>query len=159
MTFSTDLNRSNNEVLFALYISHCVPLLFNDHSIASFTPIFLIAKLFTSLTSLIHSIPRSTCKMFVSKAALFALLPFFLEVNSQVSGTGKTTRYWDCCKPSCAWSKKITLASGAHPVNTCDKNDNFISDVDAKSGCDGGGAYSMLHPVLGNTPYRALHGI
>jgi hypothetical protein len=31
--------------------------------------------------------------MFLSKKALLALLPFFLQVNSQASGTGVTTRY------------------------------------------------------------------
>ena len=31
--------------------------------------------------------------MFLSKKALLAFLPFFLQVNSQVSGTGVTTRY------------------------------------------------------------------
>ncbi|KAI1174793.1 endoglucanase from Humicola Insolens At 1.7a resolution [Nemania sp. FL0916] len=55
------------------------------------------------------------------------------------SGTGVTTRYWDCCKPSCAWSGK---ASVSKPVGTCDKNDALLADVDAKSGCDGGVAYT-----------------
>jgi len=41
---------------------------------------------------------------------------------------GKTTRYWDCCKPSCSWPGKLSLASGATPVRTCDKNDNPLSD-------------------------------
>ena len=31
--------------------------------------------------------------MFLSKKALLALLPFSLQVNSQASGTGVTTRY------------------------------------------------------------------
>ena len=81
--------------------------------------------------------------MFIAKKTLLALLPFFLQINAQASGSGKSTRYWDCCKPSCSWPGKNSLASGSHPVSTCDRNDNFISDFDAKSGCDGGGAYSM----------------
>ncbi|KAE8440767.1 hypothetical protein EG329_006602 [Mollisiaceae sp. DMI_Dod_QoI] len=75
---------------------------------------------------------------------LLAILPFFLQatpVNSQ--STGKTTRYWDCCKASCAWTKKISLASGANPVASCDKNDNKLSNYDAKSGCNGGGPAYM----------------
>ncbi|KAI0813711.1 glycoside hydrolase family 45 protein [Xylaria sp. FL0064] len=55
------------------------------------------------------------------------------------SGTGTTTRYWDCCKPSCAWSGKAAVSS---PARTCDANDSPLSDVDAKSGCDGGVAYT-----------------
>ena len=51
---------------------------------------------------------------------------------------GKTTRYWDCCKPSCSWNGK---ASVSHPVNTCSRDGSLISDVDARSGCDGGEAF------------------
>ncbi|KAH6655617.1 glycoside hydrolase family 45 protein [Truncatella angustata] len=60
-------------------------------------------------------------------------------VTRAASGTGVSTRYWDCCKPSCAWSGK---ASVNQPVLTCDKNDNVLSDPDIKSGCDGGTAFT-----------------
>ncbi len=75
---------------------------------------------------------------------LLALLPFFIAANAQASGTGTTTRYWDCCKPSCAWSGKAALASGATPVLTCDINDTPLSSslsVDAVSGCSSGTSY------------------
>ncbi|KAI0516939.1 glycoside hydrolase family 45 protein [Xylaria bambusicola] len=55
------------------------------------------------------------------------------------SGNGVTTRYWDCCKPSCAWSGKAAVSS---PAQTCDRNNNPLTDADAKSGCDGGVAYT-----------------
>ncbi|KAM0428167.1 hypothetical protein ACHAPT_007067 [Fusarium lateritium] len=58
------------------------------------------------------------------------------------SGNGKSTRYWDCCKPSCSWSDKASVSA---PALTCDKNDNPISDADAKSGCDGGSAYACTN--------------
>ncbi|KAH6723521.1 RlpA-like double-psi beta-barrel-protein domain-containing protein-containing protein [Leptodontidium sp. MPI-SDFR-AT-0119] len=70
---------------------------------------------------------------------LLALLPFFLEVNSQASGSGQTTRYWDCCKASCGWTKKATLASGSNPVTSCDRNDNPLTNYDTPSGCQSGG--------------------
>lgn len=54
--------------------------------------------------------------------------------------TGKTTRYWDCCKGSCAWAGK---ASVTQPLRTCDKNDNPISDLMAKNGCESGGTAFM----------------
>ncbi|KAK4626309.1 Endoglucanase [Fulvia fulva] len=44
----------------------------------------------------------------------------------------------DCCKGSCAWPGKADVSQ---PVTTCDKNDQPITDIDAKSGCDGGDAY------------------
>ncbi len=73
---------------------------------------------------------------------LLALLPFFLEVSAQgSSGTGKTTRYWDCCKPSCGWPKKGNAPS---PVGTCDKGDKPLNDGgNTKSGCDNGGSAFM----------------
>jgi hypothetical protein len=54
--------------------------------------------------------------------------PFFLHVNAQASGTGATTRYWDCCKPSCSWPGKTTLAAGSNPVGACDANDSLLAD-------------------------------
>lgn len=30
---------------------------------------------------------------------------------SAASGKGHTTRYWDCCKTSCAWEGKVRTAS------------------------------------------------
>ncbi|KAM0550828.1 hypothetical protein ACHAPJ_008691 [Fusarium lateritium] len=56
---------------------------------------------------------------------------------SAASGSGHSTRYWDCCKPSCSWSGKASVNA---PAVTCDKNDNPISDVNAKNGCEGGGS-------------------
>jgi Glycosyl hydrolase family 45 len=72
-------------------------------------------------------------------SVLLSLLPFFVsEVAAQASGTGTTTRYWDCCKPSCAWPKKANLVSG--PVSTCGKDDNPLNDGgNTKSACDSGG--------------------
>ncbi|KAJ4317684.1 hypothetical protein N0V84_007202 [Fusarium piperis] len=58
------------------------------------------------------------------------------------SGNGHSTRYWDCCKPSCSWSDKAAVSA---PALTCDKNDNPISDANAKSGCDGGSAFSCTN--------------
>jgi len=43
-----------------------------------------------------------------------------------------TTRYWDCCKPHCAWSTNMKM---------CDINNNVIYDQNASSGCDGGVAF------------------
>ncbi|KAM3067230.1 hypothetical protein ACMFMG_005404 [Clarireedia jacksonii] len=72
---------------------------------------------------------------------LFALLPFFIQANAQASGSGHTTRYWDCCKPSCAWGGKATLAAGSSPVSTCDVKDSPLADSNAVNGCNGGSSY------------------
>ncbi|KAF8761974.1 Glycoside hydrolase family 45 protein [Rhizoctonia solani] len=62
-------------------------------------------------------------------------------VNAQ-SGTGATTRYWDCCKESCGWSGKANVNA---PVRSCDKNNNPLSDYNAQSGCGSGGAYACAN--------------
>jgi hypothetical protein len=62
--------------------------------------------------------------------------------NIKVIGSrrnGKTTRYWDCCKPSCSWSGKANVSQ---PVRTCNKRGSILTDVNARSGCDGGEAYT-----------------
>ncbi|EGY17249.1 endoglucanase-5 [Verticillium dahliae VdLs.17] len=72
------------------------------------------------------------------------LLPLALHLTptaAQASGSGSTTRYWDCCKPSCAWPGKAALSSG--PVTTCDINDRPLGDANARSGCEAGGTSYM----------------
>ena len=55
-------------------------------------------------------------------------------MNGGKSGSGYATRYWDCCKPHCAWPEHGGTAS------TCDAKGNTISDKSATSMCDGGNA-------------------
>jgi len=52
---------------------------------------------------------------------------------------GTTTRYWDCCKPSCSWPDKAPVSA---PVRQC-KADGFtaLTNYNAKSGCEGGESY------------------
>ncbi|KAK3301057.1 glycoside hydrolase [Chaetomium fimeti] len=76
--------------------------------------------------------------MHLSATTLLAVLPAM--AMAQASGSGQTTRYWDCCKPSCAWPGK----GSDTPVQTCDKSDNPLSDGGAtKSGCESGGGAFM----------------
>ncbi|OQO02058.1 hypothetical protein B0A48_12532 [Cryoendolithus antarcticus] len=59
--------------------------------------------------------------------------------NAQsTSGSGTTTRYWDCCKASCSWPGKASVSS---PVALCDKNDSPLSDYNTQSACAGGSSY------------------
>ncbi|KAF2122603.1 RlpA-like double-psi beta-barrel-protein domain-containing protein-containing protein [Lophiotrema nucula] len=52
-----------------------------------------------------------------------ALISFLLSIASVVfSESAVTTRYWDCCKPSCAWPGK--------------------AQVSERSACGGGNAYA-----------------
>ena len=52
---------------------------------------------------------------------------------------GWASRYWDCCKPHCAWSQNV---SGGNPVSSCDaQNQSLGSNYSAASSCDGGNAF------------------
>jgi len=68
---------------------------------------------------------------------LTLLITFLLPilVHAQASGTGTTTRYWDCCKASCGWTGKATLASGSNPVTSCDISNNPLTNYNAVSYC------------------------
>jgi len=76
--------------------------------------------------------------VFRSLAVLVLLTTSATLGATQVSGSGRTTRYWDCCKPSCAWPGKAAVSG---PVSTCNVNDQPLSDPNADSGCNGGSAY------------------
>eukprot|EP00755_Sulcionema_specki_P006522 Sspe_Gene.35721::Locus_17285_Transcript_1_1_Confidence_1.000_Length_853::g.35721::m.35721 len=54
----------------------------------------------------------------------------------------KTTRYWDCCKPSCAWPSNANKGGTrvTKPVNTCAKDGSVLGDQDANNICAGGGS-------------------
>ena len=71
--------------------------------------------------------------------ALLALSTGMASIAAaQASGSGTTTRYWDCCKGSCAWPGKADVSA---PITTCDIKDQPLTDANAASGCDGGTAY------------------
>jgi len=53
--------------------------------------------------------------------------------------SGVTTRYWDCCKVSCAWSGNV---AGGKNVNSCNKDGVSIADKNVQSGCGGGPSYA-----------------
>ncbi|XP_030751155.1 endoglucanase-like [Sitophilus oryzae] len=65
--------------------------------------------------------------------------PEIKKVVGGFSGSCTTTRYWDCCKPTCAWKENIDTDVG--PVKACNIDGVNISDVEAQSGCGGGSSY------------------
>ncbi|KAH7080177.1 RlpA-like double-psi beta-barrel-protein domain-containing protein-containing protein [Paraphoma chrysanthemicola] len=77
-------------------------------------------------------------------ARIHTQLPLFcmliwttFAANLNVSGEAITTRYWDCCKPSCGWRFKADVFK---PVATCAKDGNVV-DVNEGTGCNGGTAF------------------
>ena len=75
----------------------------------------------------------------IKQLSLLALTTGLATVSAQ--STGKTTRYWDCCKGSCAWAGKAPVNK---PIATCDKNDNPLTNLNAKSGCESGGGEAYM---------------
>jgi len=65
-------------------------------------------------------------------------------------GVAKTTRYWDCCKPSCSWNGKADIAAGFGPVRAC-LQDGSPADSNARSGCGGGGDPNVAGPSFACT--------
>jgi hypothetical protein len=55
------------------------------------------------------------------------------ELPPVVNGKkAKTTRYWDCCKPTCGWRSNMRV---------CDMSGKDLNDPNAQSGCTGGPAF------------------
>ncbi|KAG8630147.1 hypothetical protein KVT40_001766 [Elsinoe batatas] len=83
--------------------------------------------------------------MSMKTVAVLALASGFASIASaQSSGSGKTTRYWDCCKPSCGWSGKADVSA---PVAQCDVSGNPLKagDDTQKNGCEAGGSAYMCN--------------
>ncbi|CAF1102542.1 unnamed protein product [Rotaria sp. Silwood1] len=69
---------------------------------------------------------------------------------------GVTTRYWDCCKASCAWSGKASVTS---PVRTCAQDGTTtITDPNTQSGCNGGSAYMCVNQQPWNVSSTLSYG-
>jgi hypothetical protein len=106
-------------------------------------PIFTLLSLLSSPSHDSPSIPQRprphhTCpiqavsKMSSLKSlALFALATGYATIAAaDVSGSGTTTRYWDCCKGSCSWTGKADVSN---PVTTCNIDDQALTDYSAAS--------------------------
>lgn len=78
----------------------------------------------------------STPKSLALLVLTAALTP--LALAQSTSGTGATTRYWDCCKPSCSWPGKASVSA---PVTSCSISDSALTDSNAANGCTGGSSY------------------
>ena len=56
--------------------------------------------------------------------------PKLKKIGNSSPAPGFTTRYWDCCKPSCAWN---------HGSRSCDKQQQVETNPYLTSICAGGG--------------------
>lgn len=63
--------------------------------------------------------------------------PEIIAVPGGISGDGITTRYWDCCKPSCGWSYETHQTTA---VQTCAIDGVTPVNDTVQSGCDADGS-------------------
>ncbi len=84
--------------------------------------------------------------------ALIVLTAAVVGVNSQTNVAGKTTRYWDCCKASCAWPGKAAT-DNSKPVATCGKDGDTILDPNSVNACGGGGNGGPTWTCNNNQPW------
>ncbi|QRN93181.1 hypothetical protein JRI60_28695 [Archangium violaceum] len=75
----------------------------------------------------------------IAPEAEAATSPSFTYLSA--SANGKTTRYWDCCKPSGSWPGKASVKTG--PVKSCAKDGKTAIDPNQLSGCQAGGTSFM----------------
>ncbi|MDR0307001.1 MAG: hypothetical protein LBI42_09230 [Chitinispirillales bacterium] len=76
---------------------------------------------------------------------IITLFTVFFAAGVSAQQSGRTTRYWDSCKPSCAWSNAGTCKD-------CDVRGNNLSGRDIVNACGGGGnpggpAYTCMYQV------------
>jgi len=84
--------------------------------------------------------------------ALIVLTFAVVEVKSQTNAAGVTTRYWDCCKASCAWPGKATTVN-SQPVKTCAKDGTTVIDPNSVNACGGGGSGGPTYMCSNNQPF------
>jgi len=96
---------------------------------------------------------------------LFALAALVASSTAQIgsSGTGTTTRYWDCCKPSCGWKNNMaktgTGFAKACLGGTSLGSNNGVSSPSPDSSnnqntCGGGGNSPAVFTCNNNQPFN-----
>lgn len=87
---------------------------------------------------------RSSSSAKSSSSVSSGATPNIKVVSGGKSGSGYATRYWDSCKPHCAWNGKGGPAKT--PTRTCHA-DGSLAGADEASACDGGTAGTCLSQI------------
>nr|CCJ09455.1 glycoside hydrolase family 45 protein [Phaedon cochleariae] len=62
--------------------------------------------------------------------------PQIIPIPGGLTGNGPTTRYWDCCKPTCAWPGNVGYKT---PIKSCQADGVTANDPEIQSGCEADG--------------------
>nr|AEE61695.1 unknown [Dendroctonus ponderosae] len=71
-------------------------------------------------------------------AAIVERQPEIIRVKNGYSGECTTSRYWDCCKPTCAWKGNTDTDIG--PIKACQIDGSTVDDGNTQSGCETDGS-------------------
>ncbi len=89
-------------------------------------------------------VARSSSSAKSSSSVSGGAAPNIKVVSGGKSGSGYATRYWDSCKPHCAWNGKGGPATT--PTRTCHA-DGSLAGADETSACEGGTAGTCLSQI------------
>jgi len=95
------------------------------------------------------SVPKSSSSVIPSSSSQ-SQTPNIKIVSGGKSGSGYATRYWDSCKPHCAWEGK-----GGPVARTCQRDGTTRAGSGESSVCDDGSAGTCFDqiPIVVNTDY------
>ncbi len=131
------LSSSSNEIIFSSSSSN---------QIVSSSSLYVSSSSVQSSSSVKSS---SSVAVVSSSSAASGTCPNITTVSGGRSGSGYASRYWDCCKPHCAWK-----ANTSNVAQTCDAN-NQVTSADATSFCNGGSA----GPCLSQAPFAVCDNV
>lgn len=96
------------------------------------------------------SVPKSSSSVAKSSSSQGSQAPNIKVIQGGKSGSGYATRYWDSCKPHCAWEGK-----GGPVARTCQRDGTTRAGSGESSVCDNGSAGTCFDqiPIVVNTDY------
>ncbi|HPW93997.1 MAG TPA: hypothetical protein PLT31_02300 [Fibrobacteraceae bacterium] len=96
------------------------------------------------------SVPKSSSSVAKSSSSQGSQAPNIKVIQGGKSGSGYATRYWDSCKPHCAWEGK-----GGPVARTCQRDGTTRAGSGESSVCDGGNAGTCFDqtPIIINNDY------
>ncbi|ERL84421.1 endoglucanase [Dendroctonus ponderosae] len=79
---------------------------------------------------------RGLAVILLAQLAVFAQASTdVIPIPDGVSGSGITTRYWDCCKAGCSWQENLSESGATSPVRSCAADGQTTIDIETQSGC------------------------
>lgn len=99
------------------------------------------------MAKLLQTRPSAVILLLTLLAAPFNVAADDNSTNFFGPATALTTRYWDCCKPSCTWPVKADYVT---PPLSCDIHDQPLKDGAQGSSCGAGGT---AYACTSNSPW------